>query len=109
MNRQTLGIVFSRAALTLGVLGLLGERVIAQDAPIPWIQLSVVQVSPTMVDEFLSVQKELSARAKKARVPWRTVSRTDVFGDAYRFLIASPLETLASLDRDASGLLAVSG
>jgi hypothetical protein len=76
----------------------------AQDAPSkpkapPWVQLTVVEVAPSMVDEFLAVQHELSERAKKAKTPWRTVSRTEVFGDTYRFLIASPLEKLAVFDQ----------
>jgi hypothetical protein len=67
----------------------------------PWVQLTVVEVAPPMVDEFLAVQHELSERAKKAKTPWRVVSRTEVFGDSYRFLIASPLEKLAVLDEKA--------
>jgi len=69
-----------------------------EDAPPPWVRLNVVQVQPAMVDEFISVQRELTARAKEAKVPWRSVSRTEVFGDTYRFLIATPVEKLASFD-----------
>ena len=72
---------------------------VAQDAPPPWVRLEMVQVDPTMVDEFVAVQQELMEIAKKAKVPWRRVSRTEVFGDAYRFLIASPVQELASFDR----------
>lgn len=52
-----------------------------------------------MVDEFLAVEREFTARAKKAKTPWRSVSRTEVFGDTYRFIIAQPVATLASFDR----------
>ena len=51
-----------------------------------------------MVDEFIAVQRELTARAKEADTPWRTVSLTAVFGDTYRFLITTPVENLASFD-----------
>jgi hypothetical protein len=73
----------------------------AETPPPPWVQLTVVDVRPGMVDEFLSVQRELTALAKKAKTPFRRVSRTEVFGDTYRFLIATPIERLATFDRDA--------
>ena len=69
----------------------------AQDPPPPWVRLSVVDVEPSLVDEFIAVQGEISALAKKAKVPWRQVSRTEVFGNQHRFLIASPSADLASL------------
>ncbi len=74
----------------------------AQDAPPPWVQLNVVDVDPTMVDEFIAIQREFTERAKKDKRPWRTVSRTAVFGNTYRFLIAAPLDNLATLDRQGS-------
>jgi len=63
------------------------------------VQLTVVDVVPSMVEEFIAVQRELAARAKEAKTPWRTVSRTEVFGDAYQFFIASPVASLATFDR----------
>jgi hypothetical protein len=79
----------------------------AQEAPSkpkepPWIQLTVVEVAPDRVEEFLAVQRELSARAKKAKTPWRIVSRTEVFGDTYRFLIDMPLDKLAVFDKETA-------
>lgn len=89
---------------TLAVLAALSTTaapVVAQDdAPPPWVQLNVLQVDPEMVDEFMAVQREFSARAKKAKVPWRSVSRTHIFGDSYRFLVATPVQNLASFDRE---------
>ena len=70
----------------------------AQDPPEPWVRLNIVDVDPQMVDEFLAVQREFTALAKKAKTPWRSVSRTEVFGDTYRFLIATPVRTLSSFD-----------
>ena len=69
-----------------------------EEAPPPWVQMNVIQVRPEMVDEFMAVQRELSSRAKEAKVPWRSVSRTHVFGDTYRFLITTPVQNLASFD-----------
>jgi hypothetical protein len=72
----------------------------AQDeAPPPWVQMNVIHVDPQMVDEFMAVQREFSARAKKAKVPWRSVSRTHVFGNSYRFIVTTPVQNLASFDR----------
>src|SRR5437868_132323 len=66
--------------------------------PAPWIQLTVVQVEPAMVDEYLALQREMVPRLRRAGIAWRTVSRTEVFGDSFRFLIAVPLQALATLD-----------
>ena len=70
----------------------------AKDAA-PWVQLTIVDVVPSMVEEFIAVQRELAAKAKESKTPWRTVSRTEVFGDTYRFFIASPVASLASFDK----------
>src|SRR5881396_2283095 len=70
--------------------------------PPPWIQLTIVQVEPAMVDEYIGVQREITAHIKKAGPAWRIVSRTDVFGDAYRFLIATPVPNLATFDKKDS-------
>ena len=66
--------------------------------PAPWVQLTVVQVDPASVDEFLVVQRELSDYWEAAGTAWRRVSRTAMFGDDYRFLIETPLLDFASLD-----------
>jgi hypothetical protein len=65
----------------------------------PWVQLTMVDVVPSMVEEFAAVQRELSTRAKESKTPWRTVSRTEVFGDTYRFFIATPIASLSSFDK----------
>jgi hypothetical protein len=87
-----------RLLLMLAALAAMQER--AETPEAPWIQWTVVDVRAGMVDEFLSVQRELSAHAKKAKTPWRRVARTEVFGDTYRFLIATPVEKLAAFDRE---------
>ena len=91
------------AILLLGIVSAitLPHIVAAQDSPAPWMRLNIVHVDPTMVDEFIAIQREFTARAKEAKTPWRSVSRTEVFGDTYRFLIATPVENLASFDQTA--------
>ena len=93
---RRIGSVGLGAWLLIGVF--VAPDTAAAQAAAPWVQFTVVQVNPDMVDEFMAVQRELTARAKDADVPWRSVSRTAVFGDTYRFLIATPVQTLASLD-----------
>lgn len=61
--------------------------------------MTVVEVDPGHVDEFLAAQRELSALDKEAGVPWRSFSRTAVFGDADRFVVMSPLTNFAGFDR----------
>ena len=71
----------------------------AQDTPPPWQELTIVQVDPARVDEFLAAQGELSALEKEGDTAWRSVTRTAIFGDTYRFIITTPLESFARLDR----------
>jgi len=68
-----------------------------QETP-PWMQLTIVHVEPAMVDEYVAVQREITARLKKGGPVWRIVSRTEVFGDPFRFLIVTPVQSLASFD-----------
>ena len=63
--------------------------------------MTIVGVDPGRVDEFLAAQRELSALDREAGVPWRSVSRTAVFGDTYRFIVMSPLDNFARFDRPA--------
>lgn len=70
----------------------------AQPAPPPWVQLNIVQVHPDMEAEFLSVQKEFSARASEAGTPFRAVFRTAQLGETWKYIIATPRESLAELD-----------
>ena len=70
----------------------------AQEAS-PWIEMTVVEVAPGHLDEFLAAQRELSALDKKAGVAWRSVSRTAVFGETDRFVVMTPLASFAGFDR----------
>ena len=94
------GMVALLGLALVGVLAAPPTDAAQQDAdqPPPWVHLSIVQVDPAMVNEFIVVQRELLARARDGDTPWRTVSRTAVFGDNYRFLIATPGENLAGFN-----------
>ena len=84
--------------LLLLVLTLPAAPALAQDPP-PWLEMTIVHVAPARVDEFLAAQREVSALDEAAGVPWRSVGRTAVFGDTYRFVITTPLANFAQLDR----------
>src|SRR5215475_1825251 len=68
--------------------------------PTPWMQVTFVHVEPAMVNEYISVQKDYAARAKKGPTPGRTVSRVEV-RDPNLFIITSPVTNLASFDAAA--------
>jgi len=63
----------------------------------PWMQVTIVHVEPAMVDEYIAVQRDFAARAKKAPTPGRTFSRVEI-GDTYQFIMTSPVSNLASFD-----------
>ena len=63
------------------------------------LEMTIVQVDPARVDDFLAAQREISDLDQQAGLPWRSVARTAVFGDTYRFVITTPLANFASLDR----------
>ena len=86
-----------RVLLSL-VLAAAASTARAQE-PAPWLEMTIVQVDPGRVDEFLAAQREISALEKDAGTPWRSVGRTAVFGDTYRFVITTPLANFARLDR----------
>jgi hypothetical protein len=96
-----------RCAAAVGASGLLlllivlnSQTAVAQNPP-AWLQFTMVQVEPAMVDEYVALQKEIATRIRRGGPAWRTVSRTDGFGDSYRFVILSPVQNLASLDAAA--------
>ena len=87
-----------RLFLALLTPALLAAPAWGQD-PAPWLEMTIVHVDPARVDEFLAAQREISALDEEAGVPWRSVGRTAVFGDTYRFVITTPLANFARLDR----------
>jgi len=52
---------------------LLGGVLSAQEAPPPYIQISVEDIKPDKVSEYVALIKELNAAAKEAGAPARTV------------------------------------
>src|SRR5215831_5182538 len=85
---QPKGVLFKMVSSKQVVFlsALVGVFVLANAHPVaaqgaqaaPWLQVTVVQVEPAMVDEYMAVQKDFAAQAKKAATPGRTVSRIEV-------------------------------
>lgn len=60
------------------------------------VRIVRLTVKADRVDEWMDAQKTLNAAYKKAGV-WRTVYRT-VYGNTLEFVVASPVDSYASLD-----------
>ncbi len=65
------------------------------------MEMRLVEVAPGDLDSFIAASCELTALDAKGGAGWRSVSRTEGFGDSYQFLFLSPLERFAALDRSA--------
>ena len=87
-----------RGLFILAMVSVVPGRGLA--AELPWLEMTIVRVVPTGVTEFLAAQTELSALEQEAGLPWRSVSRTAIFGDTYRFVIMRPLANLGAFDDD---------
>lgn len=92
---------FCRAALAVILAAAAPAAALAQDAA-PWIEMTVVGVDPGRVNEFLAAQRELSVLDREAGAAWRSIGRTAVFGDTYRFVVMAPFADFARLDRPAA-------
>jgi hypothetical protein len=90
-----LGLAFLILAGTLVAVRHVAAQQVAGTAP--WLQLTTVQIEPSNFDEYIAVQREYAARARRLATPGRTVSRTE-FGDSYQLVITSPVQNLASFD-----------
>ena len=78
----------------LAILVALAAPAVAQEnVPPPWVQMNVIQVDPEMVDEFMAVQREFSARAKKAKV-------SECYFDRGGFLFHGKVKALADAARE---------
>src|SRR5919198_5696926 len=99
MRVMLIGNTTASALLTVAAVLAATPLLTAQPAPAPaWMQLTIVHVAPSMIDEYIAGQREITAHVKKSGPPWRLVSRTEVFGDAFRFVILTPVANLASFD-----------
>jgi len=77
---------------------------LAQTTPTPpqRFRVTVTQVKPDMLNEWMDLQKnEVNPAMKKSGVARRTVLR-HVFGNTYEFISITPLENYASLDAGGS-------
>jgi hypothetical protein len=74
------------------------------DTPAPqWASISVVRVKPDMVADWQDLQKNVVNPAlKKAGVRERGVFETAVFGEAYSYVVMTPITSFAQYDEPVS-------
>jgi hypothetical protein len=84
----------------------LAPRVDAQSPPpaAPWLRMVVTDVDPAFIDEYIGLQRDITARLRRAQgATWRTVHRSDAFGNLDQFITITPVQNLASFDAAARG------
>jgi hypothetical protein len=76
------------------------------DAQAPqWSSISIVHVKPDMLSEWQDLQKNVVNPAlKKAGVKERSIFETAVFGEAYEFVVITPITSFAQYDESMSPL-----
>ncbi|MEK6323658.1 MAG: hypothetical protein AABN33_18610 [Acidobacteriota bacterium] len=75
------------------------------DAPAAWFSVAVVRVKPDMVTEWQDLQKNVVNPAlKKSGLKERSVFETAVFGEAYEYVIVTPITSFAQYDEPISPL-----
>jgi hypothetical protein len=85
----------SLAALALS-LCLQGQE---QAAPRPRSRVTLTHVKPDMLTEWVDLQKnEVVPALKKGGEKTRTVYATSIFGNAYEYVLISPIEKMAQFD-----------
>jgi len=83
------------AALAIGF----SSHALAQSATPLRSRVTVTHVKPDMVAEWIDLQKnEVVPAMKKAGEKTRTVYATSIFGDAYEYLLISPIENMSQFD-----------
>src|SRR5438046_1711784 len=95
--RRRFGAVVSLMLILAGTLAAQGGQ---QAGPPAWLQITMVDVDPANIDEYLALQRDYATRAKRNAPTARTVARVEV-GDNYTFLFMTPMQNLASLDAAA--------
>ena len=98
--RNTLTLQVRASAAVLAVT--LSTLCLAQSTPpAPTRSLvTMTQVKPDMLNEWMDTQKELNAALKKAGVARRAVLRP-AFGNTYEFVSITPLENYAQMDNSS--------
>jgi hypothetical protein len=71
-----------------------------QAGPAAWLQITMVEVDPANIDEYIALQRDYASRAKRNAPAARTVARVEV-GANYGFLFITPMQNLAALDAAA--------
>lgn len=84
----------SALLLALGV-STLGH---AQTATGPMSRVTITHVKPDMSTEWIAVQKERNAAAKKGGAKSRTVYLTSIFGNTFEYASVAPIENFADFD-----------
>ena len=98
MTKVNRNFVVTRLVVLASLFALaFASTVFAQPEPPRWVRLAIIDVKSDMVDEFLAVQKEMSAAAKERGVPFRALWATEQIGPTWRYIVASPMESLEEL------------
>jgi len=98
--------IFGLAALMLAGLVVAGNSAAAQSQPqpTPWLHMTVVDVDPAFIEEYIAFHRDVTTRLRRAQgATWRTVHRSDGFGNAYQFVTIVPVQNLASFDAAGRG------
>ncbi len=95
--------ILSRPLFVLIAISLLPLSAWAQQDGPTWSRMNLVTVKPQYLDEFMELQKEISAGAKERGVPWRAAWMVGNFGTNYQFAFISPIDSFADLDTPGDG------
>ena len=64
-----------------------------------WMRVTVVQVQPEKLDDYIELQlEEVNPALQRAGVPWRSAWRTAEFGNTYERVFVTPVANLAEFD-----------
>jgi hypothetical protein len=103
-SRRRIGILSLTALALVSVLMAQGVGAQSPPAQAPWIRMTIVDVDPAFVDEYIGLQRDITARLRRAQgATWRTVHRSDAFGNMDQFITMTPAQNLASFDAAARG------
>lgn len=96
MARRSLGrlVVFVASALVLS-----SSFVTAQSAPPQRLQITIVNVKPEALNDWLTLQqKETIPALKKIGIQAREAWTTSVFGEGFQYFFSAPIDKFAAYD-----------
>lgn len=88
----------SRMLLVLMVVSFLPLAAWAQSDGPAWMRMHLVTVKPESIDEFMELQKQITASTKERGVAFRSAWTMANFGTNYRFAFFTPMRSFAELD-----------